>query len=113
MYGTIEDKLKVCFSHIDIQIMNYIKDGKDVNSIKKELQNKILKFQNILSDLKEGEPRYYFLMAHNYVCEKRIGDLELIETLQFEYIEYSKYDIKKMFNLIKLRDKILDISHSY
>ncbi len=99
-----EDKSKICFSHIDTQIENYLKKDKDINYIKTELENKIVRFENMLKEISEGQPRYYFLKTHNCVCKKRIEDFELIERIESKF----NLDLLKMFHLIKLRDRILN-----
>ncbi len=98
-----EDKSKICFNHIDSQIQKFINEEKDIEWIIKELQNKILKFESILSNLNEGEPRYGFIMEHNKVCYKRIEDFEHIQSLP----SFKNFETNKLFSLIKFRDKFL------
>ena len=101
------DKSKVCFSHIDTQIYSYIRAGKDIESIQTELVNKISRFETLLENLSSNEPRYNFLMAHNLVCKKRIEDFNLINELKKKN-NFNKFNLEKLFNLIKFRDKLLN-----
>jgi hypothetical protein len=99
-----DDKSKVCFSHIDTQISSYIKNNWDIDEVILELSNKISKFQNLLQNLSENEPRFKFLTAHNLVCKKRISDFELILRIS-KKDNFQEYNLEKLFNLIKFRDK--------
>lgn len=100
-----EDKSKICFNHIDSQIQKFIDEEKDIEWIIKELQNKILKFENILSNLNKDEPRYQFIMEHNKVCYKRIEDFMDIQSLS----SFKSLEPNKLFSLIKFRDKFLKL----
>jgi hypothetical protein len=106
------DKSRVCFSHIDTQIITYIRNGKDIDSIILELSNKISKFDTMLENISENEPRYKFLMTHNLVCQKRIKDFELI-LLLMKKNNFSNMNLEKLFNLIKFRDKLLNFTKVY
>jgi hypothetical protein len=100
------EKSKICFGNIDTQINIYIKKGKDIEFIKKELQAKISKFEVLLSDLDESLPKYNFLKRHNDVCLKRIMDFTIIERLKNSKCD----DLSTLFGMIKLRDKFLRLS---
>lgn len=104
----INDKSKICFSHIDLQISNYIKQGKEIDFIKNELQAKVLKFEILLKELDKDLPRYHFIKTHNDVCMKRILDFCLIERLSESV--YKNESLSQLFNMIKLRDKFLRLS---
>ena len=106
------DKSRVCFSHIDTQISSYIKNGKDIDSIILELKNKISKFETMLENISDSEPRYKFLMTHNLVCKKRISDFEFIMGIK-QKNNFSKFNLEKLFSLIKFRDKLLNFTQSY
>lgn len=93
----IKEKFEVCLSHIDTQINHYISNNKDVDWIINELQIKIIKFQSILKNISEDQPRYHFIKTHNDVCLKRIEDFNLFKSKEM--------DIRKMFKLIKFRDR--------
>jgi hypothetical protein len=103
------DKSRVCFAHIDMQIQKMINEGRNIDFIKEELSNKITKFQSILSNISEDSPRYNFINTHNLVCQKRITDFNFF--LQSKCFGYTT--LKKTFKLIKFRDKLTSISGAY
>jgi hypothetical protein len=100
------NKTETVLRHIDAQIIKMISESKSLDTIIKELQEKIFKFEKTIDTCNKSEARYKYLYTHNKVCMKRIFDLMYAKKLMFNYSEYSKYSNTKIFNLIKLRDKI-------
>jgi len=100
------NKTETVLTHIDTQITKWISEGKNTEAIIEELRAKIDKFSITIKNCSKIEARYKYLYTHNKVCEKRILDMLYAQTLMFNYYEYANYPTKKIFGLIKLRDKI-------
>lgn len=101
------DKTSTILNHIDNQIIKYISEGKNLDMVISELRSKLEKFEITIRNItNKSEVRYKYLYTHNQACKKRILDIMYAKTLMFNYDEYSSYSYKKIFNLIKLRDKI-------
>jgi hypothetical protein len=100
------NKTETILTHIDTQISKWILEGKNTEAIIGELRAKIDKFSITMEKCSKIEARYKYLYTHNKVCEKRILDMMYAQTLMFNYYEYAVYPTKKLFSLIKFRDKI-------
>ncbi len=94
--------------YIDSTISKFISEDSDINTIIEKLDWKISKFEKVLSNCKENEVRYKYVLTHNKVCLKRIDDLTYAKKLMNSYEEYSNYSISKIFKLIQFRDKFGD-----
>ena len=102
------NKTQTILNHIDSQINKYLTDGKNLDMILSELRSKLEKFEITISNItNKSETRYKYLYTHNQVCKKRILDIMYAQTLMFNYSEYAGYSYRKIFNLIKFRDKIV------
>ena len=104
----MKSKYSISLKHIDTQINIMVNKSQDVDSILGELKNKIIKFNNILSnlDIEKDMIRYNFISTHIDVCNKRVEDFNFIKYLKFNFVEYSEYKLDKLFRLINLRDKL-------
>jgi hypothetical protein len=104
----MKSKYSISLKHIDTQINIMVNKSHDVDSILGELKNKIIKFNNILSnlDIEKDMIRYNFISTHIDVCNKRVEDFNFIKYLKFNFVEYSEYKLDKLFRLINLRDKL-------
>jgi hypothetical protein len=100
------NKTNTVFNHVDHQISKFISEGKNLEVIIRELILKIEKFETIISDISKSGMRYIYLYTYIQVGKKRISDLMYAQTLMINYDEYYGYSFMKIFNLIKLRDKI-------
>jgi len=101
------NKTQTILNHIDNQINKYLIEGKNLDMILSELRSKLEKFEITISNItNKSETRYKYLYTHNQVCRKRILDIMYAQTLMFNYSEYAGYSYRKIFNLVKFRDKI-------
>lgn len=101
------DKVDTITKHIDGLIIKSItQEGKNISEIIEFLNDKRMKFEKVIENCEKTEIRYKYLFTHNRICEKRILDFYFIENLTYNYKEYNDYDLKKLFSLIQLRDKI-------
>lgn len=101
------NKTKTVSKHVDSQICKFISEGKNLEMIIQELILKLDKFETTMSAIADKSGmRYIYLYTYNQVGKKRISDLMYAQTLMINYDEYSRYSFMKIFNLIKLRDKI-------
>jgi hypothetical protein len=102
------NKTETILTHIDIQIIKWISEGKSLDMILSELHTKLERFEITINNItNKSETRYKYLYTHNQVCRKRIFDIMYAQTLMSNYNEYAEYSYRKIFNLIKFRDKII------
>jgi len=102
------NKTETILTHIDLQITKWISEGKSLDMILSDLLSKLEKFEITIKNItNKSETRYKYLYTHNEVCRKRIFDIMYAQTLMSNYNEYAEYSYRKIFNLIKFRDKII------
>ena len=102
-----QDKTLIVTRYIDNLIQKDISDGRSFSDIVNTLQMKIEKFEKTLQFTNETETRFHYLTTHNKVCNKRINDLNFIQSKSSEIEFYKSLNQFKKFELIKLRDKLL------
>lgn len=103
------DKTELILRNVDTIVLTNAYDSDksiSIEDIIKVLEDKIIKNDQNMKSCKETDIRYKYLFTHTKCCEKRIQDLKYMNTLRDNYDEYSKYKLLKLFNLIKLKDKL-------
>lgn len=101
------DKVDVISKHMDNKINVMIRNGKDLDGIINELETLKGKYDIILKNSPSVDIRYKYLYTHNVVADKFISDMQYAKTLMYNYSEFYKYSIYKIFRLISLRNKII------
>ena len=108
MNEQIFNKVDVVLKFVDTRISKMISDGKNFDYIISELELSHDRFKSDMDKIMENgvNTRYKYLFTHNEVIKKRITDIKFAKTLMYNYAEFGEYNLEKVFNLVKFREKI-------
>lgn len=102
----IFNKTDLLYNHIDTKINQMISRGDSIDIIIENLQSTHDRFQKKVLISKIVDSRFRYVYTHNEVIKKRISDFEFIKQLVNKYPKYNSLSNHKIFQLIKLKDKI-------